>query len=397
MAKFRTIAIVPFPHHQAIYPMLFKDIPGLEDTKQTLMQSARRGQVHHAQLFFGGEGSANLAMAWAYATYVNCENRQPDDACGVCASCSKMGRLVHPDLHQIFPVAATKKVTKNVSSDAFLPDWRGFLSRNPYATLADWADCIGTENRQPQISAEESRSIIQRLSMKSFEAEYKVLLLWLPETLNTTSANALLKILEEPPARTLFLLVSQAPDKVLATIRSRTQMVRIRSFTDREIAGELTARHHAAPPRAAQIAYMADGNLNAALHHLHAETKNDQHENFANWMRLCHQMEKKLPELVRTTDKMATLPRESQRSLLQYGISIVRESLLCTLQEPSLVRLEGEEMTFVQNFSKIVTEQKAERLFTYFSEAMFHLERNASPRIVFLDTSLQIAAAIKAA
>lgn len=376
--------------------MLFRDIPGLDDIKQTLAQSVQRGQVHHAQLFFGGEGSGSLAMAWAYATYVNCENRQPGDACGVCASCLKMGKLAHPDLHQIFPVAATKKIAKDPLSENFLPDWRVFLKQNPYADLTDWLDHIGTENRQPQISAEESRRIIQRLSLKPYEAEYKVLLLWLPELLNTTSANALLKILEEPPARTLFLLVSQAPDKVLATILSRTQLVRIRAFTDQEVAQALVARKNATPVRAAQIAYLAEGNLNHALR-LDAEAKNDQHESFGDWMRLCFQLEKRLPELVRTTDKLAALPREAQKSLLHYGINMVREALLCTFQEPSLVRLEGEEMVFVQNFSKVITEHKAGRLFAYLNDAVFHLERNANPRIVFLDTSLQIAGAIREA
>ncbi len=376
--------------------MLFKEIPGLDDIKQTLVQAVRRGQIHHAQLFFGSEGSGNLAMAWAYATYVNCENRQADDACGQCPSCSKTGKLAHPDLHQIFPVAATKKVAKDPLSENFLPDWRVFLKDNPYANLTGWLDFIGTENRQPQISAEESRRIIQRLSLKPYEAEYKVLLLWLPETLNTTSANALLKILEEPPARTLFLLVSQAPDKVLPTILSRTQLVRIRSFADAEIAQMLVSSRNTEPARAAQIAYLAEGNLNEALR-LNAEVKDNQHESFGNWMRLCFQLEKKLPDLVRTTDKLAAMPREAQKNLLHYGINMVREALLCTFQEPGLVRLEGEEMAFVQNFSKVMTEQKAGRLFAYFNDAVFHLERNANPRIVFLDTSLQIAGAIREA
>jgi DNA polymerase III subunit delta' len=172
-------------------------------------------------------------------------------------------------------------------------------------------------------------------------------------------------------------------------------LVRIRSFTDQEIAQTLVSRKNAAPRRAAQIAYLAEGNLNEAMR-LNAEVKNDQHESFGNWMRLCFQLEKKLPELVKTTEKLATMPRESQKNLLHYGINIVRESLLYTFQEPSLVRLEGDEMTFVQGFSKIMTEQKAERFYAYFSDAVFHLERNVNPRIVFLDTSLQIAGAIKA-
>ncbi len=375
--------------------MLFKDIPGLADTKQVLIRSVQAAHIHHAQLFFGNEGSANLALAWAYATYVNCENRQPDDACGTCPSCSKIGKLAHPDLHQIFPVAATKKVTKDPLSENFLADWRIFLKENPYASLTDWLNYIGTENRQPQISAEESRQIIQRLSLKSYEAEYKVLLMWLPEMLNVTSANALLKILEEPPAKTLFLLVSQDPNRLLTTILSRTQLVRIRSFSTQEIVQFLVVKHQIEPQRAAQIAHLADGDLNKALL-LKDEVKNDQHELFRDWMRLCFQVEKKLAELVKTSEKLAIMPREAQKNLLHYGISMIRESLVYTFQEPSLVRLEGDEMTFVQGFAKIISEEKAERFYGYMNDAIFHLERNANPRIVFLDTSLQIAQTIRA-
>ncbi|MCU0354026.1 MAG: DNA polymerase III subunit delta [Cytophagales bacterium] len=374
--------------------MLFRDIPGLDELKHTLVQSVQTGHVHHAQLFFGNEGSGNLALAWAYATYVNCENRGTADACGVCPACSKIGKLAHPDLHQIFPVAATKKITKDPLSENFLPDWRIFLKANPYASLTDWLNHIGTENRQPQISAEESRQIIQRLSLKPYEAEYKVLLLWLPELLNVTSANALLKILEEPPPKTLFLLVSQDPNRLLTTILSRTQLVRVRAFTDREIAQTLTDRQLADPTRSAQIAYLADGNLNEALR-LANEVKNDQHELFRDWMRLCFQAEKRLADLVKNADKLAALPREAQKNVLLYGISMVRESLVHTFNEPDLVRLEGEEMTFVQGFAKVMNAEKAERLYGYLNDAVTHLERNANPRIVFLDTSLQVAATIK--
>jgi DNA polymerase-3 subunit delta' len=374
--------------------MRFKDIPGLADIKQTLIQSVQTGHVHHAQLFFGNEGSANLAMAWAYATYVNCEDRQPDDACGVCPACSKIGKLAHPDLHQIFPVAATKKVTKDPLSENFLADWRLFLKQNPYACLTDWLNYIGTENRQPQISAEESRQIIQRLSLKPYEADYKVLLMWLPELLNVTSANALLKILEEPPPKTLFLLVSQDPGKLLTTILSRTQLVRIRSFSDQEIVQTLVQTHGVEPQRASQIAHLADGNMNDALR-LSQEVKNDQHELFRDWMRLCFQVERRLAEVVKNADKLAAMPREAQKNVLQYGITMVRESLVYTYNEPQLIRLEGEEMTFVQGFAKVMTEPRAERLFACFNDAVMHLERNANPRMVFLDTSFQVATSIK--
>jgi len=372
--------------------MLFRDIPGLSDIKQTLIGAIRQGQVAHAQLFFGNEGGGNLAMALAYATFLNCEDKQPDDACGRCYACSKLNKLIHPDFHQIFPVATTKKVTANPLSENFLPDWRNFLKESPYYCLSDWLGFIGTENKQANISAEESRQVIGKLSLKAFEAEYKVLMLWLPEMMHVSAANALLKILEEPPPKTVFLLVSHQPDKVLTTIRSRTQLVQIRAFTDAEIAEVLTAQHRVEARRAAQIAQLSDGNLNRALR-LTADAREDHHELFRHWMNLCAM--RKYAELIEWTEKFSKLSRDAQKNLMQYGMGMVREALVWSQQERGLVRLEGEELAFVERFSKIMSLEKAEWLYEQFNEACFHLERNGSPKIVFLDTSLTVAAGIR--
>ena len=372
--------------------MLFKDIPGLTDIKKTLITAIKQGHVAHAQLFFGNEGGGSLAMALAYATYLNCEDKEPDDACGRCYSCTKLNKLIHPDFHQIFPVATTKKVSSNPLSENFLPDWRNFLKESPYNCLSDWLAFIGTENKQANISAEESRQVIGKLSLKAFEAQYKVLLLWLPEMLHVSAANALLKILEEPPPKTVFLLVSLQPDKVLTTIRSRTQLVQIRAFSDGEIAQVLTAAHGVEPRRAAQIAQLSDGNLNRALR-LTGDSREDHHEMFRNWMNLCAM--RKYADLVEWTEKFSKLSRDAQKNLMQYGIGMIREALVWSQQERGLVRLEGEELAFVERFSKIMTLEKAEWLYEQLNEACFHLERNGNPKIVFLDTSLTVAAGIR--
>jgi DNA polymerase-3 subunit delta' len=372
--------------------MFFREITGLEDIKQTLISAVQKGQIAHAQLFFGSEGSANLAMALAYATYINCENRQPDDACGKCPSCSKINKLIHPDLHFVFPVAATKKISKDPLSEHFLPEWRNYLKENTYASLSDWCNYIGTENKQPNISAEESRSIIQKLSLKSYEAQYKVLILWLPELLNNTSANALLKIMEEPPPKTVFLLVSQNIERLLTTILSRTQLIRIRSFTSQEISGLLINMYGLESRRAAQIAYLSDGNLQEALS-LCKQASNDNHELFREWMRLCFRAN--FTGLVDWMEKFAKMSKEAQKSLLIYGIEMVRETMVWPYKEAQLVRLEGEELTFIEGFSKVITPAKAEGLYIQLNEACFHLERNASAKIVFLDTSLAITGIIK--
>jgi DNA polymerase-3 subunit delta' len=374
--------------------MLFKEITGLNETKQALLQAVQKGQIAHAQLFFGNEGSANLAMAFAYATYINCENKQAEDSCGQCGSCSKINKYIHPDVHFVFPVATTKKITKDPLSENFLPEWRSFLKENQYSGLSEWCNHIGTENKQPIISAEESRSIIQKLSLKAYEAQFKVLMIWLPEWMNITSANALLKILEEPPPKTVFLLVSHSMDKLLTTILSRTQLIKIRSFTSQEIWHVLVDKLAIEPKRAAQIAYLADGNLNQAFN-LSKAALNDNHVLFRDWMRLCFKAN--FTEMVEWAEKYSKMTKEAQKNLLSYGIEMLRETLVWPYKEAQLIRLEGEELTFVEGFSKVMNEKKAEMLYTQFNDAYFHLERNASAKIVFLDTSLAVTGILKSA
>ncbi len=372
--------------------MLFKDIPGLGEVKQRLIGAIRQGQVAHAQLFAGREGGAALPMALAYATYLNCEDKQADDACGVCYSCVKFNKLIHPDFHHIFPVATTKKVSANPLSEHFLPEWRNFVKQTPFASLSDWLNLIGTENKQANISAEESRQVIGKLSLKAFEAEYKIMLLWLPEVMHVAAANALLKILEEPPAKTLFLLVSNQPDKVLTTIRSRTQLVQIRQFTEEEIAQALTSEHRVEPRRAGQIAHLSDGSLYEALN-LNSEAKDDHHEMFRQWMNQCAM--RKYADLIEGSERFSKLSRDAQKNLLHYGLCMVREALVWSGQAQMLVRLEGEELVFVERFAKIMSPEKAEWLYILLNDASYHLERNANPKIVFLDISLTIAAGIR--
>lgn len=302
-----------------------------------------------------------------------------------------MSRLVHPDFHQVFPVTTTKQVNKDPLSENFLPDWRNFIKESPYQTMPDWLEKIGSENKQGNISVEEGRGIIRKLVLKSFEAEYKVLLIWLPEMMNIASANALLKILEEPPVKTLFLLVCQNADKLLTTIISRTQHIRIRDFSDAEIRQHLIGLG-VEEARARQIAHLSEGNLNEAFRLMKAE-KNDLHDWFREWMRLCFKSD--AVQLVELTEKFAKLAKEVQKNLLQYGLSMCREALVWQHGVEDLVRLEGEELNFVKGFSKVVKPENADLLYKYFNEAGFHLERNANPKILFFDVSLHIIGAMK--
>ncbi len=392
--------------------MQFTDIYGLHEVKKSLIQSADAGQVAHAQLFLGPEGSANLAMALAFATYLNCEKRHPNGSYDADPSADKMERLIHPDFHFVFPVSATKNITgKDVISDSYIKEWRSFLQENPYGNVADWSAHFGGENKQLNISKEESRHIIRKLSLKAFEGRYKIVLLWMPEYLHPAAANGILKILEEPPEHTVFLLVTHDAEKLLPTIISRTQIVDIPAFSDEEIIHILTEKEDAGNEkqhiRIQQTATLADGNLNQAFRLMH-EVEEDSHQLFRQWMRLCYTRD--YTKMVEMADQFQKLGKEAQKSLLHYGLSMMRETLIMqsvdTLQaagqvedtisiEKVLIRLKGDELSFVANFSKVIDFGKVDQITRLLNEAHYHLERNASPKIIFLDISLRIAHIIR--
>lgn len=373
--------------------MLFSEIPGLEEIKQTLIQSVVANHVHHAQLFMGTEGSANLALALAYATYINCENKGEHDSCGQCPSCIKFNKLAHPDINFVFPVSTTKQVPKEPMSSSFLKDWRNFVLENPYATVNDWGNFIGAENKQLNIGVEESRNIVKTLSLKAFEAEYKILFIWYPENMHVSAANALLKILEEPPYKTIFLLVTNNSEKLLTTILSRTQKIKIRSFTEEEISAALQQKQQVEAKKATQLAYLADGNYNEALRLL-KEVEEDHHLFFRDWMRVCYK-KNNLTELTEWAENFHKMGREVQKSLLLYGLNILRETLVYSLTGGDLVRLASEDLKFVEGFSKVLSEEKVEMICRNLNEAHYHIERNANAKIVFLDVSLIISRIFK--
>ncbi len=374
--------------------MRFSEIIGLEDIKKTLVHSVQNSHVAHAQLFIGKTGSGALPMALAYASYVNCQNKSPTDSCGECTSCRKFDKFIHPDLHFVFPTATTKSIKKreDAISTAFMEEWRKFLAQNPYRNLREWAQALGAENKQCIIPVHEGRNIIKTLSLKAYEAEYKVLMIWLPELMNVNAANALLKILEEPPAKTLFLLVAESRDKMLKTILSRTQPIMIRPFTDAEIKQNLIQKFQTKEVRASQISALSDGNLSEAFR-LNQETKDDSQERFAEWMRLCFRSD--YSEMVNQSHKFQEYDKEAQKALLQYGLSMLREALAFKFGGEKLVRLEAEALVFIKKFSTVIHDKNIELLTHYFTEAYMNIERNANPKILFLDVSLLVSKALK--
>lgn len=367
--------------------MQFKDIPGLTEVKRTLLASVKNQHVAHAQLFYGPEGSASLAMAAAFATYLNCEDKQEDDACGTCAACVKNNKLIHPDLHFFFPFTSTKSVPKDPSSAALMKEWREFFLANPYGNLTDWGAFLGTENKQLNFPVEESRRIIQTLTLKSFEGTFKIIVLWMPEIMNAGAANALLKILEEPPANTIFLLAANDIEKIITTILSRTQKVKIRSFTDDEITAYLQDRG-VDEGRAKQLGYLSDGSMNQALH-LIEEVQEDSHEMFREWMRTCYKRGN-FKEIIGWSDQFQGIGKEAQKSLLTYGLNILRDSLVYRHGGKELLRLQHDEKDFIEKFSKVLPDELIEIFSAEFNKASYHIERNANARILFLDLSLKM-------
>ena len=378
--------------------MRFQDIPGLGSIKNTLIHSVETNHVAHAQLFHGGVGSANLALAWAYATYINCEDKNainPDteselvgDACGHCASCVKMAKMVHPDIHHIFPTPSAKETILEL-----LPTWRKFLMESPYRSMTDWLEFTGvTGNKQGIIPIKEAHNIIEKISLKAFEAEYKILIIWQPELMNIESANSLLKLLEEPPAKTLFILVCNDTNRLLATILSRTQRIMIPSFSDEETIGYLIKKEGISRERAKQVAYLSEGNLSKAVELINYEGEG-KYQWFANWMRSAYKPD--FATLVKTADEFDAFPKEYQKGMMEYGLNIFRDLLLWKNGAESLVRLEGEELTFVQNFSKVVKSEVIELIVNELSQTHYYLERNGRAKILHLDLSLTIAKLFK--
>ncbi len=370
--------------------MRFADIPGLHEIKQKLIQSVQSNKMAHAQLFTGKEGALNLPLALAYANYIQCTDRAADDSCGVCAACSKNQKYVHPDLHFVFPLSNIKN-DKDV--DRFKAEitksWRSFLIEQPFGKLDDWTNFYGGENKQALISREESRNIIKTLSLKSFESPYKVMVIWQPEYMHGSAANGILKILEEPPENTFFLLVTNAADRLLPTIVSRTQLIQVPLLTDEDLGAYLQQETTISETDRKNILQLADGDLNLAVR-LTQSDENINQDLFADWMRAC--FKKNYADLVRMADEFHQMDKLNQRNLLYYSIGMMRESLLYLAGSTSINRTQGGELKFIQDFSKVLNVLKIEKANQLMSDASYFLERNGSAKMIFLNLSLQLTA-----
>ena len=374
--------------------MYFKEVLGQEKLKKLLMQSIREGTVPHAQLFLGPKGSANLALALAFAQYVACKNKQQDDACGSCTSCVKHLKFVHPDLHFVFPVATTPNVKTKPVSKNFLGEWRSLLDENPYFSLLDWLKLIGVENKQGLISVEESVHVLKDLSLKPYESETRIMLIWMPEKMNIQAANKLLKIIEEPPQKTLFLLVAESTENMLPTVLSRTQLLKVPRNSDQEVLNYLTNRG-VEQGKAKMISNLVDGNINEALQLAeHVEDSEQNALNFVQWMRLCFSalQVKDIDKLVQWSEMMAKVGRESQKSFLLFASNVMRDALLKNYGVEKMMKMNviGNNFT-MEKFAPFIHADNCMEIISELNLAQLHIERNANPKILFLDTSFKIA------
>lgn len=375
--------------------MLFKDIVGNEIAKSRLVNTVRDSRVSHAQLFLGPEGSGKMQLALAYAQFINCTNRTDSDSCNVCPSCIKYNKLIHPDLHFVFPSAATTD-TKALSKN-FIHKWREYLLKNNFhASFNDWINFLGVERKQAIINKDDCNEIIRTLSYMQYEAEYKVMIIWMTEKLFHASAPKLLKILEEPPEKTLFILIAEDQDQILSTILSRAQLFKISKLTDAELVTALQLNHQVDPHILSRAVSMSDGNYIAAEHCLNQiEDVRQYFVLFTNWMRACY-----MNNIVKVNVYMgefSKLSRENQKVFLIYGINILRECFLLHYGNTTLNRLDEEEQTFVKKFSVFVTSANIGAFSKSFNDAVSHVERNANANILFVDVSLKVHQFIKMA
>ena len=366
--------------------MLFRSVIGHQEIKDKLIKSVKNGRISHAQLFLGPEGSGNFAMTLAYVQYLFCEDRKENDSCGVCPSCLKNSKLVHPDVHFSFPFIAKKK--EDISNNYINP-FRDAALKDPYLNLIKWYDELGEEKKQGIINVYESAEISKKLSLKAYEGGYKVSLIWMPENLNIPAANKLLKTLEEPPEKTVIILVANESEKMLKTILSRTQLVKIPRLRNEEIANGLIDKFEMENDLAKNLAAMSDGNyLIARENALNVGSINENFEFFKDWMRLC--FKKDIKGVTQWVQKIAVIGREKQKHFLTYGLHLIRQCAVLNYGAENLVNMGGDERVFMQKFSPFITHNNLQDYISAFNLAYQHIQRNANPKILFTDLSFQI-------
>ncbi len=367
--------------------MLFGQIDGKADAKKRLINQVARQRIPHAQLFLGREGSGALAMALAYASFILCEDRQENDACGQCNSCQKSQKYIHPDLHFSFPVVtAPNKKRADTTSDDFLPLWRKMLEENPFFAIGEWLTAMDADKSLPNINVREINEIMQRLNMMSYESQYKILVMWLPEYLGV-EGNRLLKLIEEPTDNTFLILVAENQDLILQTILSRCQLTVIPAFENHEIADHLSVKLKLDANRALQIANMSDGNLSLALSIANNEAT-DFSDMFISWLRIAFKSDPL--EINEWINGVTELSKDDLKNFFEYGLHFLRQLLLKSMAPDLAVQLTDKEQDVAAKMSALINLQKLEKMSEILEEAIDLVNRNINVRIMLFSDTLTL-------
>ncbi|MFK8037518.1 MAG: DNA polymerase III subunit delta' [Crocinitomicaceae bacterium] len=373
--------------------MQFKDVLGQEKIKTVLLKEAKSERISHAQMFLGEEGCGKLPLAMAFAQYLLCEAPSKKDSCGKCPSCIKVNHSTHPDVNYVYPVvkSATEKVAV---SDDRRELWNKFLAENPYCNLNMWQEYTSEMSKNAQIGVQESRSILKKLSLKSYSGKYKIMIVWLPEKMNNSAANKLLKILEEPPEKTLFFLICESVDLILPTIISRTQTIKIPNLKSDEVENYLIDHKLTNPESAQSIASLTQGNLVEAILMTNGDSTNASYfESFVSLMRSAYAID--ALALMEIAENLAAYDRENQKNFLKYGLHMFRESLIFNYLGEDKVNVKNEEKAFLNKFARFINNQNISALQNEFDQSIYHIDRNANAKLLFSDLVIKLTKLIK--
>ncbi|TXE19114.1 DNA polymerase III subunit delta' [Psychroserpens burtonensis] len=374
--------------------MLFSEILGQEHIKNHLTKSADFGRVPHAQLFVGPEGSGTLPMAIAYAQYLLCKNIEGENSNDTESCNLKFKNISHPDLHFVFPVATNDKIKKHPVSKHFMEEWRQLVDKQPYGNLFDWYRILGIDNKQGQIGVDEALDIVKSLSLKSYEGGYKVMLIWMAEKLNTAAANKLLKLIEEPPNKTVFILIAEDEEQIINTIRSRCQVLHFPPLAEGVIKNALLKNYQIPEPDAIKIAHQSNGNYNKACDLVYSDSEDTQFEDwFVFWIRSAFKAKgnkSAIHDLISWSETIAKTGRETQKQFLNFCLDFFRQALLLNYKADSLVFMEPKSSFKLEKFAPFVHGNNIMEISEELQDAIYHIERNGNSKIILTDLSIKL-------
>lgn len=375
--------------------MLFSDILGQEHIKSHLTKSVDKGRIAHAQLFVGPEGSGTLPMALTYAQYLLCGNVRGENLGGNESCNLKFNNFSHPDLHFAFPVTTSHKVKSKPVSNFYLEEWRQLLEQQPYGNLFDWYNLLGVDNKQGQIGVDEAHEIVKSLSLKSYEGGYKVMIIWMAEKMNTACANKLLKLIEEPPEKTVFILIAEDEEQLINTIKSRCQVLHFPLLPEETIASGLVKNFHVEKSVASKIAHQSNGNYNKACDLIYQDSEDIQFEKwFVVWIRSAFKAKgnkSAIHDLISWSEEIAKTGRETQKKFLRFCLNYFRQALLLNYKANELVYLEPKSENFkLEKFAPFVHDNNILEISKEIQDAVYHIERNGNSKIILTDLSIKL-------